>query len=598
MSDPKNLQLIKVFSCIDRSASNPIEKKYKVCIVYKDRETGEKDFKIIESPSIDFYATKNIQSNYKRYIKLNETNKYEIKYTNLLDEALIQFHDKLYGTDLFNTYRYLKTSESRYDNAEAKSMLLKLYSFFETDIDLEEFYISEFLKENPYDKQKNSLSKAYFDIEVDVRHDSPFPEEEAKCPINIITILFEPQNEVYTLILYDEENEQLINFKKNIETYKNKITERFNKENKSNLKFNIEFYGKTPIYDETGLYNPSAEKALLKRFFYLINEVYKPDFLMAWNMKFDILTILNRLNLHINVDGLYNYASKYVVPKVFNKEGLDKCFYRIDRKNSIPNVREDYFLSSSWGTYIDQLKLYADLRKAFTKKDSYSLNSIGEDELNIHKDEFPEGVSNHQEFPFKAYEEFVNYNIQDVIIQWKIETKNNDIDLFYLMSLMCQTNYHRVTKETISSKNMFRYFCHQHESVIGNNINTFKEEKPENNLNFNDDDSVVKGGYVLSPQLIDNVGVDIYGSKSQYLHKHTIDFDLKTLYPSIFITFDIDLPTQLAELEMEGYEIEKFLESLATRNFVKLAEDIYNYPKLNTILNDNEIIKLITERSI
>ena len=169
---------------------------------------------------------------------------------------------------------------------------------------------------------------------------------------------------------------------------------------------------------------------MIKYFFNLVNEELRPDILGAWNIQFDIVYLLNRISLlskepfeegvkqHDSMLRFNETARHLAVPKEFIANNQSYVFFYRDTMNPEPAKSGSYLKISSYTIYVDQMLIYAQLRKGALKS-SYSLNNIALDELNDTKRPLPEGVDMGN-FPHRAYRDFVKYNVHDVILLKKI----------------------------------------------------------------------------------------------------------------------------------------------------------------------------------
>ena len=160
---------------------------------------------------------------------------------------------------------------------------------FRSQMNIEDFYRYKFgqtYKNEPY-----TLNKGYIDIEVDIiniKGDFPEPGE---APINAVTFIDHGHNSVYTFLLETDRNPLIQKFKEDPDK-ENKIREeilrsvngpdKLKKYRLDKLEFKILFY------------KEEDEIIMLQDLFQIIN-LSGVDFLMAWNMSFDIPYVIARI---------------------------------------------------------------------------------------------------------------------------------------------------------------------------------------------------------------------------------------------------------------------------------------------------------------
>jgi DNA polymerase elongation subunit (family B) len=214
----------------------------------------------------------------------------------------------------------------------------------------------------------SDINIAFFDIEIAIESEFPKPEE-AKYPINLITIKFSKNEESYTFGLQDYTGNVIKNY----------------------------FYC-------------ADEKRLLEAFIAVFRKK-KPDILTGWNINyvfnmtdgFDIPYLLNRCR-KLNVD--YTHLS----PINIVEEKQNTGWY-------IAGV-----------SILDYLSLYKKFQKE--KLESYSLNFVGIEEIKEGKLDFDGSINTLYK---TNWNKFVEYNNQDVELVEKIDKKLKYIELAITM---------------------------------------------------------------------------------------------------------------------------------------------------------------------
>jgi len=330
-----------------------------------------------------------------------------------------------------------------------------------------------------YDYNDNYIgtTKSFYDIEVDTVNYKGFPNpEKAECPINIVTIVFEEDLSVHTLMLkYDTDTyKQCID---NLDEITDELVLKYNeyKEGLGN-ELNFNFYE----FDE--------EIELIEEFFNLVNEK-KPDFAGAWNASFDFCTFYNRI---INL----GYKPEDIICPKDIPDKYRYVSYYIDRKNTDPADKSDEFKCVGYTNWIDSMNLYAAMLKMDGKLESYSLDFVSNKELGFSKDDTGDGLHNLHNIDYKK---FCLYNIQDSMLLYLLEKEKNHMESIYLLSMMTHTRLYKTLKKTISLRNFSMVFHRERNLILSNNRSSLHERK----------ESKTKGAFVADPKLLNNVGKKI-----------------------------------------------------------------------------------------
>lgn len=536
----------------------------KLIVITKD-ETGKKYSQVIEEPMFSFYVTKpsvyETDKNKHNYIERDKVMRKTCYYRDLYKTMVESTKDKELLKEYYNIF---KTGGSNIYNL-LKDLHLD-YRFHSSDMNIQDFTIHNILNKYNPDENFVSLTKAFFDIEVDGSKLKGFPKPElALAPINIITLINQENMTSYSLMLeykhegYKNTINKLNDIKKRLkDKYKNKI-------NLNGLKFEFEEF--------------SSEIDLIKRFFELINEELRPDFVCAWNISFDLVTIYNRI-LNLGED-----PNEIMCPKDFKYKSAS---YKLDVKNSDPADKSDVYYILGYTVYFDLMNLYANITKPLGKKESYSLDFIAEEELGEHKDEYEGNIKT---LHLDDYETFLFYNIQDVILLFLLEDKTKHLDLLYNISMMTHTRIDKALKKTVCLRNFAAQFYEEAGFVMSNNRSALFE-KPE---------SKIKGAFVADPNNMDDIGKEIIpGLKSNKLFDFASDMDFSALYPSITEAFNIavesmDVKLFISFLNKETNEYEEktgdFMDDFLSNDPINFCHKYYNVP------NCNEMIDIISNYS-
>lgn len=486
-------------------------------IMYRDLNTDEKKLKTIKHPKIDIYFTKEECMDYdynKAFIEVDKCEKVECRYSKVQSELV-----KRANPDM---QRYYKNCIET-GNYRGKNNIYHSLNAFGSDMPIEPIYMMKWEDELHNDKPKE-LHKQFLDIEADTIDIVGFPKD-GECPINAVTIVDAKYSKVHTFLLYNEKYKGIDDFIKNIDSFTDDLHESFD-----------DIYG---ILDYK-IYMYEKEDALIVDVFKLINTL-KADFLLIWNgFGFDIPYIIARLKvLGYDPEDIMGHPD---FP-------MNTCYFKKDTINFKVAEKRDVFMLSSHTKYIDQMVLYASLRKMGSELRSFSLNYIGNLEVGDEKIDYSDS-SNIKTLVYDNYPLFVKYGIKDTLLQYGIEKKSQDVDNLYSRCSVNFTPYDNIFKQTVTLKNRaYKEYLLQG-YILGNNVNidystigSFEKVK-------------FKGALVGDPELNGHNGIKLFGKSSKYAYRNVVDFDFSSMYPFIMITFNIERNTMIGKLiiTVDGYE--------------------------------------------
>ena len=241
-----------------------------------------------------------------------------------------------------------------------------------------------------------------------------------------------------------------------------------------------------------------------------------PDIVTGWNVKFfDIPYIMNRMRFIFDNDTINKMSP-------WNYVNADRI--QLGKKN------QQY-----WNILGVSVLDYFDLYKKFTyvRQESYRLNYIAKVELGESKLDNP--YETFKDFYTKDYQQFVEYNIQDVELVDKLEDKMKLIELCLTMAYEAKVNY----TDVYSQVRCWDTIIYNH--LLKKNIIIPPRED-------HDKDTQYEGAYVKDPQL--------------GLHNWIVSFDLNSLYPHLIMQYNLSPETlvgvQPKNMGVENYLNEKF----------------------------------------
>jgi hypothetical protein len=330
------------------------------------------------------------------------------------------------------------------------------------------------------------------------------------------------------------------------------------------------------------MYFYDEEIDLIRDIFTLIN-ICKPDFLLAWNMAFDIPYIIER----IKVLG-YDPALIMCPPEMKTK--IAKYYIDVRNKN-IPAQRGDFFTINGYTVYLDQLVHFASRRKGQSAFDRFSLDYIGDKVAGVRKLDYGHITHDLGKLPYLDYKTFVFYNIMDTIVQHCVENKVNDIGYIFNKCLMNNTRYHKGHRQTVYLTNRGIKEFASEGFVMGNNNNR-GNEKPEK----------FPGALVGDPLNNNDYSKVKIGGKAINVANNLDDYDYKSLYPSIMRENNIAPNTQIGRIiiDQEVHEGEnpfkynkytrggQFVQDFMSGNYIEFCKRWLHLGGIMDVVHDME----------
>ena len=474
-----------------------------IVLSYKDNITKSKGHEIIYEPDYIFYkANDDVELSYNHlYIEKDKVHPVHCKYTEL-EKTIAELTGNL---DFF-------FDNIRAGNRKGNRALHTIPSIFGSDSNIEDHYRYRFAQQ--YKNEVYPVDKAYFDIEVDTKYMAGDFPELGECPVNAVSYIDDKTHSINVFLLRNENNPLIQEFE---DTFNLKDTARalfdelqqFIIDNVSgvdnatkfdlmDLNFNFMFF--------------DNDIDLLVTLFKVINH-NNPDFMLAWNMAFDVPYIIERC-YNQGVDPALVLSSQTYETKYAS--------YFIDEmhKNEY-ELRGDYYSIASDTVYIDQLVQFASRRKGQAAFPNFKLDTAADiiTKGAVRKLDYSHITTNITDLPYLDYKTFVFYNIMDTVAQKCIEKTVEDIDYIYMTTIANDTRYSKCHRQTVYLANRARKYFYSLGYVLGNNCNTGESVPYMGALvgdpTHNSDYAKVKqNGQVYN--LVDN----------------SDDFDFKALYPS------------------------------------------------------------------
>ena len=544
-----------------------------IILVYKDNKTGKKYHKTIYEPEYTFYVLKEGEKEvpYSRlFIERDKVEPVTVKFKELEKKiAEVTGNEEFYKVNMINK------------NRKELGKLHTNPNIFYYDANIEDHYRFKFAQ--TYSNEIGKISKAFFDIEVDGKFALGDFVEMGECEINCVSFCDEGTDKIYTFILRNLNNPL-------IEQFENKISSGklgFNEIHQ----FISENVGGPDMMEKYGLSNTQFDIRFFDYEIELIKDLFKtihqcePDFVEGWNSSaFDLEYIIERVKV-------LGYDPADILANQSWKEKIVKNYVDRQHLNELAE-RGDYTFISGNSVFIDQMLQYASRRKSkIGSYKSVKLDDIGLLEAGVRKLDYSHITKSVTELPWLDFETFVLYNIMDVVVQKCIEVKCNDLEYIFSKCVTNNTIYRKGHRQTIYLINRMCNDWYKMGYIIGNNINRWNEKPPK-----------YLGALVGDPLHTNDFSKLKINGRPIFICDNLMDFDYKSLYPSIMLEFNIAPNTQYGKIVIPDkvYKNEnaygtaeeqysrggEFIENLVTDNIIEFCKRWYYLAGVNEIIED------------
>lgn len=304
---------------------------------------------------------------------------------------------------------------------------------------------------------------------------------EMTCPLNAVSFHDNYEDKIYTISFNKDHTLSEREFE-----YPSEVLKEGNEPKKIRVKEHI-------VKDEKEL--------LLKLKEYVIN--LDPDIFVGWNINFDMIYILRRMEvLGLGAEDLSPLRKYYYMAEKLNTGSFKNALYKKNEKKVMIRGR----------AIIDLLKGYKRLK--WKQIDSFRLDDIGQKEFGVGKISYTGWIG---DFWKNDFENFLKYNRRDVEITLAVDKQYSVIEMLL--------NLRRITGCELSD-------VHFNSRMI--DIYTLRKcygklILPSRIFRDFDDREKIEGGFVLEPK----VGV----------FRNIVILDLKSLYPSIMLSMNMSPET-------------------------------------------------------
>ncbi len=349
----------------------------------------------------------------------------------------------------------------------------------------------------------------------------------------------------------------------NIETADKALTALTLRKNDKAVTFGLQPY--TPELDYVTYIECVSERDMIERFLNLWrSEEWLPDVVTGWNVEFfDIPYLINRIT------------------RLFDEKTAKRMspWGRWEQRRN-PNVldRVEYMNSPLGISVLDYMQLYK--KFSFQNQESFKLDHIAFVELGERKLDYTElGFETLDEFYKGDFRNYINYNIRDVDLVYRLDQKMKLIEQVYAIAYDGKVNF----IDSLTTVGMWDIIIHNY--LLQRNIVVPLKKvglKPRQ----------IEGAYVKDPQ----VG----------LHEWVVSFDLNSLYPHLIMQYNISPETlkgQMLEydLAITTKSVDKFLDGELDRvrsederasTLQAIENEIQGLVEQNIIENDKEKLAL------
>lgn len=303
-----------------------------------------------------------------------------------------------------------------------------------------------------------------------------------------------------------------------IRTANKAITAITLRKNENIITFGVREY--TPELDYVKYVRCRSEEDMLKQFLDVwSSDEWLPDIVTGWNVEFfDIPYIINRIERLLG-----EQTAKKLSPWKRWEKRLDPTSLMKNKKND--SDVKDYIRIPLGITVLDYMQLYK--KFTFSQQESFKLDHIAFLELGERKIDYNElGFESLDEFYKKDFQNFINYNIRDVDLVYRIDQKMKLLEQVYAIAYDGKVNL----IDSLTTVGMWDIIIHNY--LINQNIVIPLKQKREKVRQ-------IEGAYVKDPQ--------------NGLHKWVVSFDLNSLYPHLIMQYNISPETlegQLLEFDL------------------------------------------------
>lgn len=322
----------------------------------------------------------------------------------------------------------------------------------------------------------------------------------------------------------------------------------------------------------------------------------KPDFVAFWNINFDIPKMIASLE-HAGVDPKHVFCEPSLPEKYkkFKYRPGQAIKQKAGGKSSSKHFTELWHVVDAPASFylIDAMCVFKQVRVTEGMRNSYSLDNILKDELDLGKLKFKEaegmsGLEWHEYMQTHYKLEYLIYNIFDCMSIEILDDKTKDIAL--TVPTLCQhSDYAKFPSTPRRLCDDMHFYLRDRKKVISTTSDSM-EEKLDKHVVGSDNWIVT-----LPSHLVDDNGLQLLEEAphvKSMLRVHVADLDVASSYPNTGIFLNMSMETTKRELVQVGNinEYEKRMAGLnltaAKTNAVEVSGTFFKFPTMDSLLTE------------
>lgn len=613
-------------------------------------EDGVKKVDLDTHPTIRFRTTK--LEAIKKYageeilvIPEADTEEVECPYDEAYD-AIIDLQEEFDPESAAKNRKYLATCRQ---NRVRPNNLMLLNHVHGIDADLVDHYIGRFIRKYKADETNEDhvtkLNKCYFDIETDNYAVGRFvPGEEAITPVNAISFFDTRTHTLVMRLLDDSDPTQCVAPNPLIQEYKDHLEENrkeledFVNENQTKI------FGDKPMpHVDVVIKFYDNEEKLITEHYEDINNLFKPDYLMAFNQGFDHTFLMNRLEQKVG----YAHAQDIIATDDIPIEYRNSYYVNDYSAKDVAKRNDKYSFATNYAV-LDLQFSYFKIRESVKKPEETNLDYVLRTEIGITKVKHDDYEMH--EFPYKDYKLFVKYSAIDTMGEAWMDMKASVSDTMIMLGKLSRTRAEKCLTKTIMLRNFLEYFWLDYEHLVMTNnhvkviaeiaeayerehgvpmnlepeLDEYKQrmdqtpsmldqvmddnQDEDNPDDYGDEilaeeDSKVskvekkkkfRGAFVSDPNLMQNVGLKILDKFSKFVFDYVIDSDLSSLYPNLKKSWNMFVTTLRGKIYLASNVNDinfsaRLADYIVSRNDIEIGREYFGLP------SHEEFLKIFKE---
>ncbi len=335
----------------------------------------------------------------------------------------------------------------------------------------------------------------------------------------------------------------------------------------------------------------------------LINKahLWQPDLVGFWNITFDMEKMLEAFNRY-KIDPAEIFSHPMIEPKY-------RHFYwkkKDPKKETLSGKKKTVNYDLMWHKtrhmagffFVDMKNLYAIIRIASGRRESYALNSVLKDELNLTKLNF--SMADHlsdlkwHEFMQSNYKiEYMVYNIFDCISVELLDEKNYDASQV-MPELLGFSEVNTFDSNPRKLADDLHFYCLENRLIMGST--------PEDTSEDDDKLQLDKSGWIatLASHLIhEGSGLKIINEDKNVvanLYAMVADLDIEGTYPTAEVILNVSKETtkrELCKIQGKDERLQRKMGLNMTNpqgNAIEIACDILDLPSFDILLKEIELL--------